>query len=98
MNSIQVIGFISNLMIVIGGSFFIIGIFGRKSKTIESLPSIERWAVKIGLSLTVSGAFFNVLNGMNPTISEVILDLGLGSVFVWAAHFHYKYFIGKNRE
>lgn len=98
MNYLQLLAVVSNIMIVIGGSFFIIAIFGRKSKTMESLPEIERWAIKIALSITVSGAFYNVLVGVDTTTGQVILDLGLGLIFIWAANFHYKYFIFKNKK
>lgn len=98
MNLVETLALISNIMIVCGGSFFIISIFGRKSKTIESLPDYERWGIKIALSLTVSGAFYNVLVGVDTSLGQVVLDFGLGLIFVWAANFHYKYFIWKHKK
>jgi hypothetical protein len=98
MSKLEIIALLANFMIVCGGSFFIIGIFGRNSKKMNDLPNIERWSIKIALSLTVSGAFFNLLNGINPSPSEALLDFGLGCIFIWAAHFHYKYFVSKKKQ
>lgn len=85
-------------MIVLGGSFFIIGIFGRHNQRIESLPNFERWAIKIALSVTVSGSLLNLLL-MQPTPwSEIVTNFGFGGIFIWAAYFHFKYFIHKNKN
>lgn len=89
---------VSNLMIIVGGSFFIISVFGRKSPTIEALPNIERWTIKGALSITAAGSLFNLML-MQPTPwSEIALNFGLGGIFIWGAFFHFKYFVWKDEN
>lgn len=87
---------VSNIMIILGGGFFIISVFGRKSPTIEALPRFERWAIKAALSITAAGSLFNLLYMITPPWSEVILNFGLGGIFIWGAFFHFKYFVFKD--
>jgi hypothetical protein len=72
-----------------------IGVFGRNNKTIEKLPKIEVTLLKIALSATAAGALFNVLSLSSPNISEIVLNAGLGALFIWTAFFHWKYFVKK---
>lgn len=96
MSLIEIISLVSNLMIIIGGSFFIISVFGRKSPTIESLPFFERWAIKAALAITAAGSLFNLLYMVVPPWSEIMLNFGLGGIFIWGAFFHFKYFVWKD--
>lgn len=89
---------VSNIMIIVGGSFFIISVFGRKSETIENLPNFERWTIKASLAITAAGSLFNLLQ-MQPTPwSEILLNFGLGGIFIWGAFFHFKYFVWKDKR
>lgn len=74
-------------------TFFIIGVFGRKNETLERLPKMEVILLKISLSSIVSGALFNILTLSTPSKSEIFMSFGLGLLFVWAALFHWKYFV-----
>jgi phosphotransferase system glucose/maltose/N-acetylglucosamine-specific IIC component len=76
-------------------TFFIIGVFGRTNKTLEKLPKIEVALLKIALSATASGSLFNVLSFSTPQPSEIVLNVGLGMLFIWTAFFHWKYFVKK---
>jgi hypothetical protein len=90
-----IINLIANVCITIGMTFFMIGVFGRNNKTIEKLPKIEVILLKIALSATAAGALFNVLSLSSPNISEIVLNVGLGTLFIWTAFFHWKYFVKK---
>ncbi len=90
-----IINLIANVCITIGMTFFMIGVFGRNNKTIEKLPKIEVTLLKIALSATAAGALFNVLSLSSPNISEIVLNAGLGALFIWTAFFHWKYFVKK---
>lgn len=92
----MVINLIANSFIVLGMTFFILGVFGRKSKVVESLHPIERFLLKIALCSTAAGSLFNVLTFSTPAPSEIFLNVGLGLLFIWAAWFHWKYFV-KNK-
>lgn len=90
-----IVNLVANSFIVLGMVFFIIGVFGRKSKVVESIHPIERFLLKVALCATASGALFNVLTFSTPPISEAILNVGLALLFTWAAWFHWKYFVKK---
>lgn len=90
-----VVNLIANSLIVLGMTFFIIGVFGRKSQAIENLNKIERFLLKLTLCITAAGSLFNVLTFSTPNDSEIVLNSGFGLLFAWAAWFHWKYFIIK---
>ena len=97
MNVAEITSLVANVMIIVGGSFFLISVFGRKSPTIEALPIIERWSIKTALAITAAGSLFNLLFMVVPPWSEIMLNLGLGGIFIWGAFFHFKYFIWKSK-
>jgi hypothetical protein len=90
-----IINLIANICITIGMTFFMIGVFGRNNKTLEKLPKIEVILLKIALSATAAGSLFNVLSFSTPHPSEIVLNAGLGMLFIWTAFFHWKYFVKK---
>ena len=90
-----IINLIANICIVIGMSFFIIGVFGRSSQVVDSINPLERFLLKLGLCSVTAGSLFNILTLSTPNISEVALNVGLGILFIWAAIFHWKYFVKK---
>jgi uncharacterized membrane protein YcaP (DUF421 family) len=92
---IQVINLFANLITVVSVTFFIIGVFGRRSKMIEQMPMYEQYFLRFALATLASGALLNVLTFSTPHATEVILNLGMGLLFTWAAWFHWKYFVRK---
>ena len=90
-----VVNLLANVIVVISVTFFIIGVFGRRSQTIEKMPKLERHFLKVALSMLASGSLLNVLTVYTPHVTEVILNVGLGLLFAWAAWFHWKYFVKK---
>lgn len=92
------INLVANMLIVFGMTFFIIGVFGRRSDTIEKLPWVERVFLKVALSATASGALFNMLTASTPNVSEIILNFGMGLLFTWTSFFHWKYFVKKKKN
>lgn len=94
----MLLNMMANFLIVVGGSFFVIFVFGRKSKAIESLPPFERGIIKVALSFTVSGSLFNLLDVQPIPWSEVILNFGIGGIFVWGSLFHFKQFVWKKKK
>lgn len=88
------INLIANILLTIGVCLFMIFVYGR-STMIDNLHSFERWVIKIALAVTACGSLFNVLTFSNPELPEIIFNTGLAIVFVWAAWFHFKYFVKK---
>lgn len=91
----MIVNLIANSFIVLGMVFFIIGVFGRKSKVIESMNVIEKTLLKVALCASASGALLNILTLSTPPITEALLNVGMGLLFIWAAWFHWKYFVKK---
>jgi len=89
------INLIANVMVMISVTFFIIGVFGRRSHVIESMPTWEQYFLRIALSMLAAGSLLNVLTFSTPHATEVILNVGVGLLFTWAAWFHWKYFVKK---
>jgi hypothetical protein len=88
-----ILNLIANMMITFGMTFFIIGVFGRKSQTIEKLPLLEKIFLRVALSATAAGSLFNLLTASTPNISEIIMNIGMGLLFTWTSFFHWKYFV-----
>lgn len=89
------LNFVSNLLIFLSAGTFYIMLFstiGKGHKAVESFPATSHWLVKVGLAFTVTGAFLNLITLSTPHITEIILNLGLGGLFTWAAIYHAKKF------
>lgn len=90
-----ILNFIANGCILLGAGTFYIMLFskiGKGHKAVESFPATSHWLVKLGLSFTASGALLNLVTLSSPNFSEVLLNLGMGGLFVWAAIYHAKKF------
>lgn len=90
-----ILNFISNLCIFLGAGLFYVMLFskiGKGHKAVDSFPATSHWLVKIGLAVTTTGAFLNLVTLSSPNITEVIMNVGLGGLFVWAAIYHAKKF------
>lgn len=90
----EMINLIANIIVTLSVSAFIVFVFGRFSK-MDTLPKYQTFAVKTGLSLIAAGSLFNCLTLSTSELSKTILNCGLAIIFLWAAFFHYKYFIKK---
>lgn len=90
---ITVINFIANLTLTVGVMFFLVGVFGRRSAKVEAMSFVERLLVKAALASTAAGGLLNCLTLSTPGPTEVLLNVGLGLLFVWAAMFHWRYFV-----
>lgn len=89
-----IINLVANAIISISISAFIVFVFGRFSM-MDKLPKYEVLTIKSGLCLIAAGSLFNCLTFSHPVTSEIILNCGLAITFLWAAIFHYKYFVKK---
>lgn len=91
----ETINLCANLVLMVSVTFFIIGVFGRRSPMIEKMPIIEQYFLRTALSMLAAGSLFNVLTVPHPHSTEVVLHTGIAMVFAWAAWFHWKYFVKK---
>ena len=95
--TLTIINAVANLISAIALSGFIVFAFGRSS-LIYKRPAIEWWLVKIGLSFMAAGTMMNFLTMAEACWTQVMLNVGLATVFVWAAIFHYNHFIRKSKK
>lgn len=86
-----------NLVIFISMLVFIIFCFGRSDSLIYRYGSAQAHCLKFGLVTICLGSLANLLTLSNPPFSEIILNIGLGTLFAWAAAFHYLVFIAKKQ-
>lgn len=85
---------ICNVVIFVSVTSFIVFVFGRMDLT-NKFGNIERWIVKSGLCLVSAGALFNFLTMSVPPFTEILLNIGLAVLFLWATVFHYAHFVKK---
>ena len=90
-----ILNFIANGCILLGAGTFYIMLFskiGKGHKAVDSFPATSHWLVKLGLAFATAGAFLNLVTLSSPNFTEIVLNLGMGGLFVWAAIYHAKKF------
>jgi len=88
---------ICNVVIFISTLAFIIFCFGRQDSAIYKYGSFQAYGLKFGLVTISLGNLSNLLTLSNPPFTEIILNIGLAALFLWAAVFHYFVFILKKQ-
>jgi hypothetical protein len=89
---ITVINFICNL--ILGGclTMFYLYLYGDNDKIVHRWSFIRHWTLKFGIIGIILGTLYNMFTLDTPHLSQVVLNLGLTLVFVWAYLFHKKMF------
>jgi hypothetical protein len=85
------INLIANTLITLGGTAFYLMLFtriGNGAKQIDRFSRVSYYSIKASLALVITGAFLNVLIQTVPPMTEVLMNAGLGGIFVWAALWH----------
>ena len=83
----------SNAVLTAVMAAFLVFLFGRENSFVYKMPAYKTFALKAGLALCTVGAALNVLLLSTPQWSEVVLNLGLATLFSWATWFHYDKFV-----
>jgi hypothetical protein len=92
---LKTINLIANILITLGGSAFYLMLFtsiGDGVKQIDQFGKVSYYAIKGSLALIVAGSLLNVLLLTTPPFTEVVMNVGLGGIFMWAALWHGKRF------
>lgn len=92
MNEVNVI---SNIVILVSVIYFLTNVLKDKS-LLDKYPFMNTIFLRAMLSFTGIGSLMNIVYHPHPHITEIILNIGLGGLFVWAAHFHHKYIYKTN--
>ena len=82
----------------INATLFYIFVFGRENRRIKHLNFIELLFLRIGLIIIAIGGIYECLIVDYPPNYQIIFNIGLAFVFMWAAIFHYKTFIKSNYQ
>lgn len=89
---LTIINLLCNIVLCGAGTAFFLAIFTRESSAVHKWKALHHWTLKIGLSSFIAGSLFNILTCSTPPWTEVVLNIGLAFIFVWATLFHYKFF------
>lgn len=90
MELIKIINSLSDLVIAISLIFFIYFVYNENGK-IKKLNIIERLFVRVALAFGASGCLYDFMTFSND--ASFLVHLSFAMIFIWAAYFHYKYFI-----
>jgi hypothetical protein len=90
MKIIQVINSVADLVIAISLIFFLYFVNRDKGK-MKKVNLFEAISVRIALSLGAAGSLYDALTV--GTEASFLVHVSFAMVFIWGAHFHYKYFI-----
>jgi len=88
---LQSINAIANALICLGGTAFYVMLFtkiGDGVKQIDRFSKASYYTIKTALALVISGAMLNLLILTTPPFSEVVMNVGFGLIFAWAAVWH----------
>jgi hypothetical protein len=93
MNWTLLINMVASAAMVVGFTAFLIFLFGRQNSLIHRLGGMHAGFVKVALSACAAGALLNLLTLSEPPPSEMLLNIGIALLFVWAAWFHWTRFV-----
>ena len=81
----------ANALICLGGLAFYVMLFtkiGDGVKQIDHFGKASYYLIKTALALEITGALLNLLLLTTPPFSEVVMNVGFGLIFAWAAVWH----------
>lgn len=82
---------IANALICFGGMAFYVMLFtkiGHGVKQIDRFGKGSYYLIKYALASVVAGSLLNVLLLTTPPLTEVLMNVGFGLIFMWAAVWH----------
>ena len=97
MEMLMLINAFCNVVICLSVSAFMVFVFGRLNLT-QKFGNVQRWVVKSGLALIAAGSLFNFITLSEPPFTEVLMNICLAVLFLWAAVFHYTHFVNKDKK
>lgn len=92
---ITAINLITSLTLGFCLTMFYIYLYGDDSKVVHKWSFVGHWSLKLGMVGMIIGILLKIWNLDTPTIHELIFDVGLTLVFLWAYLFHRQLFKDK---
>jgi hypothetical protein len=82
---------LANGLVCLGGTAFYVMLFtkiGNGVKQIDRFGRFSYYLIKCALAFVIAGALLNVLLLTIPPFTEVLMNVGFGLIFAWAAVWH----------
>ena len=89
MEAKAIINVIANVIIAISTTGFM-ALLRHDKSPIEHMPFVIKTWIRVSLGLIASGSLLSAIRISNPVASEVIVNVGLASMFTWAFFWHKK--------
>jgi len=87
MNPYALLNIVASLLITISVTGFMLMVM-RPNSPVDCMPLYLKWWIRISLIVVATGALFNVLVASIPMWSEILLNVGVASLFTWAFFWH----------
>lgn len=84
-----IINVLANVIIAISTTGFM-ALLRHEKSPIEYMPFVIKTWIRLSLGLIASGSLLSAIKLSNPAFSEVIVNIGLASMFTWALFWHKK--------
>lgn len=97
-NSAIIVNLVANVVTLVCMTMFYIYLFGDHNKMVAKWNFISHWTLRFGIIGMICGTFFNTLTLSTPSWSEIVLNVGLALLMLWALLFHRKIFIRANSD
>lgn len=92
---LRIISVLADISVALSGVLFYVMMFSNvanEKKSIKKFKLAQLWLVKFGLISTAVGGLINagvsITSVINPPVTEVVLNIGLASLFIWASMYH----------
>lgn len=92
MEAKAIINVIANVIIAISTTGFM-ALLRHDKSPIEHMPFVIKTWIRLSLGLIASGSLLSAIRISNPEVSEVVVNIGLASMFTWALSWHKKRWI-----
>lgn len=89
MEAKTIVNVIANIVVTISTTGFM-ALLRHNESPIEHMPFLIKTWIRLSLGLIASGALLSAIRLSNPYASEVIVNVGLASMFTWALFWHKK--------
>lgn len=84
-----IVNMVANVIIAISTTGFMALLRHEKSPIEHMSFAMKTW-IRVSLGLLASGSLLSAMKLSNPAFSEVVLNVGLSSIFTWALFWHRK--------
>lgn len=95
MSFISFISIATNLILGYCLTMFYIYLYGDHSKVVHKWKFVGHWSLKMGLIGMILGIVINIWNADSTNFYNLLFDIGMTLVFLWAYKFHKQLFKNK---